>query len=94
MKVNTNIDCRYIQNGITCDHLSPWNIGHKDEIPRICTCKALNCIVFPEYVNFGKMTQKLIQVEPLFDCPAMQKLRLQDKAPHVMATITNKGITT
>lgn len=89
MSENTDdFDCRTILNGNRCQHLTPWSDGYKDEITRVCTCKALNNIIFPEYENYGKMNEKLIRIKPLFDCPMMQQLRKNGKAPNVMASIT------
>jgi len=88
MNKNTdNFDCRTMQNGKICEHLHPWNISNTDELARVCTCKALNVIIFPYYKDLGKITQELIKVKPLFDCPQMQKLRMNGNAPHVVATI-------
>ena len=88
MDINYNdFDCRTINNGSQCPHLSPWGVGLKSELARICTCKALNDVIFPVYHDHGKMTQELIKVEPLFNCPFMQKLRKEGKAPHVQLSI-------
>jgi hypothetical protein len=82
-----NFDCRTIREGLVCDYLSPWDIGKNDEIARICTCKALNVVVFPDYKDLGKFTQELIKVQPIFDCPMLQKLRVDSKAPQMIASI-------
>lgn len=87
-----NFDCRRIRGGLVCDHLLPWGNDNKSCIGPICTCKALNAVVFPTYTNFGKITQKLVGIKPLFDCPVMQELRLKGEAPQMMCTITKNGI--
>ena len=92
-KDTNNFDCRTIHNGRMCEDLSPWNINKKDELARICTCKALNVIIFPQYRNLGKVDQELLGVKPLFHCPMLQKLRIQGKAPHVVATINKNDFT-
>ena len=83
-------DCRSINKGNMCSHLYQWDVGHKDMGSKICTCKALNVLIFPEFTDFGKMTQKLIQVKPLFDCPQMQELRMKGIAPNIMGTINKE----
>ena len=55
-------DCRTINDGMICPDLHSWDIGMKDEISSVCTCKALNCIIFPEIIDEGKLTQKLNSV--------------------------------
>ena len=85
------LDCRIIDNGLRCKYLTSWRDGYKDEITRICTCKALNMIIFPDYKNEGKVNQKLMKVKPLFDCPVLQKLRMEGKAPQMMAIINKNN---
>jgi len=94
MKIDTNnFDCRTIQNGRLCGHLSPWNINAKEDLARVCTCKALNVVIFPDYKDLGKITQELIKVKPLFHCPKMQKLRVKGNASSVVATIDKNDFT-
>ena len=88
MKLDTNnFDCRTMRKGIVCDYLSPWNIGNKGELASVCTCKALNVVIFPHYKDLGKITQELIKVKPLFHCPVLQQLRVKGKVPQMVATI-------
>ena len=92
MSLNTNkFDCRTIRKGLVCDYLSPWNISAKEDLARVCTCKALNVVIFPNYKDLGKITQELINVKPLFHCPMLQELRVNGKAPQVVACIDNKN---
>ena len=94
MSLDTNnFDCRTIRNGMMCEHLHPWNIGNKEELARICTCKALNVVVFPHYKDLGKFTQELIKVKPLFHCPMLQQLRVDGLASQVVATIDKNDFT-
>ena len=93
MEIETSdFDCRHIDNGRTCISLSPWNTTQKGEINKICTCTALNVVIFAEYHNEGKVNEELINISPVFDCPIMQALRIEGKAPHVEATITKNEI--
>lgn len=95
MNLDTNIfDCRTIQEGKMCEHLSPWNIGKKEELARVCTCKALNVVVFPNYKDLGKFTQELIEVRPLFHCPMLQQLRINGKTSQVVASIDENKFNT
>ena len=93
--MNTNnFDCRTIRKGLVCEHLSPWNTGRKEELAHVCTCKALNIVLFPEYKDLGKITQELIKVQPVFHCPILQKFRANDKAPKMVATIDKNNFKT
>ena len=88
MNLDTNkFDCRTIRKGLVCDHLSPWDIGNKLELAHICTCKALNVVIFPDYKDLGKFTQELIKVRPLFHCPMLQHLRVKGEVPQMVAVI-------
>ncbi len=94
MSLDTNnFDCRHINNGTVCEHLSPWESKKKLELTHICTCKALNAVIFPEYNNFGKITQELVAVKPLFHCPKMQEFRVAGIGPKVVACININDFT-
>ena len=87
-------DCKTIQGGMMCKHLIPWNTGRKEELAHVCTCKALNVVIFPQYKDLGKITQELIKVQPLFHCPVLQKLRLNGEVSEMVASIDNNKFKT
>ena len=88
MNLDTNkFDCRTIHKGLVCEHLSPWNTSAKEDLARVCTCRALNVVIFPQYKDLGKITQELLKVKPLFHCPMLQKLRVNGKTSKMIATI-------
>src|SRR3990172_10670968 len=91
MSYQYTFDCRTIVNGC-CTKLKPWNKMDEGMVS-VYTCKATNNIIFPLLENGGKVNQKVIQVEPLFECPHMHKLRKSGIAMPVQAIVTEEGKT-
>lgn len=84
-------DCRTITGKGICKYLYQWRSKMGPDISDVCTCKALNSVIFPDFRKYGKVDQELIGIKPLFDCPYMQELRVKGLLPSYMATITSTG---